>query len=859
MNFRKFCIEPGYSHFIGMTYNIDLQFFDSIVLRDLLNAGTTKILILCDANPLQQSLARISSELDSLGKEYILQPVNLNNGAFHPKLYLKICSEGAIIFLGSGNLSFGGAGGNKEIYTVWNIKSENQYILNEIVSIAEEYSSNELARNYLDDIRNTFGIVKKGTNKASQPFAMSSSSANLSTILKTRWAGRTFEKLTIFTGSTDEKGAFINWCHKQFNIQECVLIANEYNISFEKNILNKIPVNIHFGFPDPSEHFHGKIYMFENKDDLALICGSANCSAAAWLSQTNNGGNVEAINIYDKVDKTSLKHIYSKIPQKVIDVSLWEPRAKAFDNTQRIGTRYIIGDLYYEPLTELIKLKLDKPEDYQGIIQVYLDSTKIQLFFDKKNNLWSGNLNSIKFKSSIVKIKFVDNGETSEILHWINYPDEIRDFSFNYKVRSVLSNISEAGSYSKFTKVLMELAQIQSVIFDHTQYETKRTSTFTVEIKRDEKKDEIVDNVETMTPDMIIKSISEFSHTNSSQLVSGLSSYTYSGIIKFLFDDFKETFKEDFEEENKDGDDDDEIDYTATQKNKVIKARVTIEELPEKDAERLYAKLEDLVDSLIENIQGGEFYTKCSARQLADTVAFCLLVSHRVLRKSPLFFPLSNKLLFEVIHTLFYMNISGVSQLGIYTYNLNKYKTNGMESEFIQQINNGYLWIALLYTIVSSEYDDPSDILQKSIVLKYLYQNTSLYSHIDINKLGIFSNQSNLRDNLNKLFERLPIIIDRFGCIENYYFQNYDRLKMQSIKKYEEGNIIYNKKHLWAKVLSTELETMKVLTFYDGRELEIEHHYKRGFWISPILLRSQEPELNGLFELLENEFKIKTV
>jgi hypothetical protein len=272
------------------------------------------------------------------------------------------------------------------------------------------------------------------------------------------------------------------------------------------------------------------------------------------------------------------------------------------------------------------------------------------------------------------------------------------------------------------------------------------------------------------------------------------------------------------------------------------------------DALKMYRKLEDFIEELIENIQDEDFYELCTARQLSDAISYCLMVSSRVLHKSPIYLPLSNHLLFEVIHTLFYLRIKSSNQLGIYNYISANYRNNEKSIEFLQQISNGYLWIALLYTIISNKYENPSEVLQNSIVLKYLFMNKELYSHMDLNKLGVFSSQQNLKENLNKLFMKLPKLISSFDKIENHFDQTFDDLKMKSINRYEEGQIIFNTRLRWAKVLCNDDYQMTILTLRDGCERNIKHQNNSGYWISPELLKSKKNEVTKLFEQLENEF-----
>lgn len=847
MNFSDFCNERGYTHFIGLTYNIDLNFFESIVLDRLVSVGTTNILVCCDPIPLQKSLLRISSHLRSLGRQFILQPIKLGNGAFHPKVYLKIGQSSAKVFVGSGNLTFGGMGGNKEIYSTWNIPKEKYHLLNDVLSFVEKNASNPLVMEFIEEIRRDYGI--QGSSKDDQPknIILNSTERTLSEIIESRWKNKKFNKLTVFTGSTDEKGAFLNWCNKKFGIKECLVVANEESISFQKEHLEKLPLKVKFAFIPSEQLNHSKIYLFENKNnEVGVIAGSPNCSSAAWLLNPVQGGNIEAITIFDNVEKDKLKVIKDEIPDEVVEsdkVSFSKPDPKPKDST---ANRYNISELYFDLFNEKIILKLDEPKNFNGKIAININSNKIYLSsIQNEFNVWQTEKISLDGKSNIVLVEFEDKGEIIEKYHWIDIPDEIRNFSINYKIRSTISGISQASNLNDYRRLLGDLSEIQAIIFDNSYYHSKKVTKFIDEEAAKENEDETSENV---SPEMIIKSISDFSNKSTNYFNSSIASISFSGIIKYLFDDFsgetEDSEKEDEEKNNKSGDQNSR--KGAGQEGKP-------KQLPKKDAERIYNKLESFVEDLIRNIQNKDFYDECTARQLADAVAYCLMVSNRVLHKTDKFLPLANRLLFEVLHTLFYMKIDDLYELGIFNYTLDRYREQQKEKEFYYEIQQGYLWIALLYSIVTSRSENPSTILQNTIILKYIYNNQDLYNKIDPAKLGIFSSQQDLKENLKKLFSRLPNIIYKFNLLEQHFCENFETLKVQSINKFNVGQIIYNKTAGWAKVIENYSDKMKVLCFSDGRIICIKHDYI-GYWISPKLLRFSKNEESKLFKSLEKEY-----
>lgn len=96
-----------------LTYALSLTFFETVILRKLRNVGCQDIWIVADIDGYQMSLSERKST--HIGQEYRLVPVGLKNGVFHPKCVYLSSSEGDLLVIGSGNLTFGGYGRNLEV------------------------------------------------------------------------------------------------------------------------------------------------------------------------------------------------------------------------------------------------------------------------------------------------------------------------------------------------------------------------------------------------------------------------------------------------------------------------------------------------------------------------------------------------------------------------------------------------------------------------------------------------------------------------------------------------------------------------------------------------------------------------
>ena len=76
-------------------------------------SGCREIWVVADAQGYQSSLVERRSH--GVGQEYHLVPFALPHGVFHPKCCYLEGTEGDLLAIGSGNLTFGGFGRNLEV------------------------------------------------------------------------------------------------------------------------------------------------------------------------------------------------------------------------------------------------------------------------------------------------------------------------------------------------------------------------------------------------------------------------------------------------------------------------------------------------------------------------------------------------------------------------------------------------------------------------------------------------------------------------------------------------------------------------------------------------------------------------
>lgn len=95
------------------TFALSLSFFEAVVLDRLIRGGGQSALILADPEGIRSGLSEEGAR--RAGRDYEIEPIECRTGVFHPKLSVFEAPDDLHLLVGSGNLTFGGWGGNLEV------------------------------------------------------------------------------------------------------------------------------------------------------------------------------------------------------------------------------------------------------------------------------------------------------------------------------------------------------------------------------------------------------------------------------------------------------------------------------------------------------------------------------------------------------------------------------------------------------------------------------------------------------------------------------------------------------------------------------------------------------------------------
>jgi len=317
------------SNLIILTHNIDFVFFQTVVLRRLKKCGNPVITIFADADCAKESYANQKPVIYGLGRRYRVVPVAMDHGfRFHPKAIFCSEEEKASLFVGSGNLTFGGWRENAEVWNNFNSETDGTAVF----SAFKEYLGSLLNR--LSNVNNIARELTEAFDPTTKIWAhdMAPSSGLIGKILNEKpiieqiqdhLENTVYDRLIIQSPFFDENGIALNELANRFRISEIHLLAQNNYTELTSKIINNLPAkadvkNVTFchNIEDGTRkaNLHGKFYAFIAGNSVTVFSGSANCSRAA-LTADGRRGNGELLSVIHMSLAEFTQEVYNELEE----------------------------------------------------------------------------------------------------------------------------------------------------------------------------------------------------------------------------------------------------------------------------------------------------------------------------------------------------------------------------------------------------------------------------------------------------------------------------------------------------------------------------------------------------------------
>ena len=289
------------------TFNIDLIFVETVLLRELKRCGHPSLTIFADAEEVTRTFNSQNQWLSNIGRRYRVVPVMMASGyRFHPKIVFLSSPKKAVIFVGSGNLTFGGFRQNDEIWTSFPTGNDGKIgpiaAFKEMVLKCAERSS--ASRGAYREINEAFDKVsREWANKLNEPDTLlwrAGQEASLLNQIASAVNDVPIDRILIGSPYYDENGIALREIMKQWPTASLDLLVQSGQSTLTQKALTGLNIQpklhtVNSAYPEKKHAFiHAKFYALFSGEEVFFFSGSANCSVAALLSEGNKG-NVEAV------------------------------------------------------------------------------------------------------------------------------------------------------------------------------------------------------------------------------------------------------------------------------------------------------------------------------------------------------------------------------------------------------------------------------------------------------------------------------------------------------------------------------------------------------------------------------------
>jgi hypothetical protein len=816
MNPREFCRERSYESALLFTYSFDAMFFERVVLHDLQIGDTKDVLVVADRAALRDAASRWWGQVQHLGRRYLLSDI-ATGGAFHPKVFLRLGRTGGLAWVGSGNLTSGGWGGNRELACAWRVGPGLQdtggwirRFLDGVVAVSQD----PFVVSTIERMSDLPWLVEASPGRGGAAVLVGGLGQTLAIQLASRWAGRRFGTLSLLTGSTDDEGAMLRWAHDTFGVRRVRLVCPTQHCQLDPKRIQKLPVRLTVAESE-GKPIHAKFYWFEGQGPPAAVLGSANCSGAAWIRGPQKHGNVEAVAVFDHAGASEFIEVIRTI-QNAEDVAL-QPRAmRQQEEPPREEPVLGLTSLRYDGGTLELIATFSQPISNRAEVTVVFDSAPIRLKpvgGSKETLEWSAYIETppsrVATPFGIARVTY--QRETSEAPpRWLDAIDDLRSLSRSLLFREPLEALKNPSSIGDENVLLRDLQLIARALLG----EAAEFPDPFVRPGLEKREKGPQGQAPPIDPKAFVKSLSEvpakLKGPASREFHQHISIY---GIMGALFDLSEEKLVSDEselkekEEEAGDGGDSEE------QPSRPLYRPKESDGLSPRAIERLAGQLEDF----LERFSDPEFFSSCSATQLVQAAAFPLAVAALARPRVgsdgdegcieaelvDLWAGWCSEWVQRVFDVLFTLKLQGSPTRGVLACVRERLEQEGKVQVFDSVVGDGTLWVALLSALGTVPWSGPLGRIEKALALREVFGRRDLLARGEIGRLRVLVERILTPKAQETLINKAPRASEALSRLEARLASQYERLVKEqptSHLKHEPGDLVWTPLAGWGVV-----------------------------------------------------------
>jgi hypothetical protein len=303
--------ERGMTNCIILTHNIDFVFLQTLVVNAAKKCGDPKITVFADAQCALDSYSYQKPFLSGLGSRFRVVPVSMEPGfRFHPKAVLLCSPKKAVLFVGSGNLTFGGWRDNAEVWTQFDTSDDGNAAFYDFHGYLKQVAGRlSLAEVVLDEIEDAFDIANKEWNVDEvgkhEPVLIGRAGIGASLLeqMKALADPQPEMRFQVCTPYFDSDGEAVLKLTENFSPSTIDIKVEPGRTNLSTSTRQKFPKQATVqavryvrknpnGQDERDAFMHAKFFAYQEIDKVHVFVGSANCSRAA-LTIPGKRGNAE--------------------------------------------------------------------------------------------------------------------------------------------------------------------------------------------------------------------------------------------------------------------------------------------------------------------------------------------------------------------------------------------------------------------------------------------------------------------------------------------------------------------------------------------------------------------------------------
>lgn len=797
---REFCRLSAHTSIL-LTYNFDALFFERVVLKDLWAGESGDILVLADPAQVAATAEAWGGQVQYLGRRYQLAPAN-TNGRFHPKIMLRLGKEGGYVWVGSGNLTHGGWGGNRELCAAWEVgpgRADTGAWVAEMLGRVAAWGSAGMSHDVAGRAAELPWVraAVEGTGVPSDRALLTSFEASsLSAQVGGRWRGRRFTEARVLTGSTDEGGAQLNWLRETFGVERALVVLDENRASFRPEQLEYLPLDVDVRHL-PGPPVHAKFYWLDGPDGPAAVIGSANCSASAWLRAPASGGNVEAVVVYDSPhasDFASVLDIFDSQELAPADLGARDTDAAP---SPAMPHGPVVSEVVWDAALGEVRVTFREAADVEAVTLVTAGGAVAMRLAGDDGKAWAAELPQ-SFEEEATAFVMIEahygGGGVNRLRCWVNDLSELRHAARGRHISDTLNGLAAAGTPGEQQKIVEGIHRIGLILMTEPESFPDAPARRPGEGGSKPSDEEL--EREAINPADFVVSIEDLRRTHEvrgddhSGAVLSLA-----GVLRALFGAAGPSAEEDEAEFIEEPDDDDPDGGEGAGANVKVLVPASTYRVPE---ERNTARLGRYMDDFLARMADGDFAGRCTATQLVQAAAFPLAVATLGKRGGWVDGTSAHRWVRQVFDLLFTRRHGGQALLRAVR---ERYEAEGRGEDFFRVVGDGTLWLALLASLGGEEWEGLRAGFERAIALRAVFEARELIASGDPGRMGFLLGRLG-EQQARAVLEEAPEAARLLRELEMYLNTRWEQLKeAQSAARPSQrvGDLLWHPAAGWAQ------------------------------------------------------------